>query len=224
MQTAQLHRPPLRVTGGHEREVTAVCWCPTQPYQLATCSEDSTVCVWNAAYDARSHSHGVLDDDSSPVVVDARIPATPRKSAPKTPSMAASSAATALASPSVPLQDISQRLNDSRLGCGDLASASAAPQDSPNPAPMPHSPVLQPCGSRDSTLQLDGIAGIESGWQMNVSPHRRPRLARPRLVGEVSIADLEFSAPSRHGLAAQPGAVASPARSVDTRSRLTRCG
>lgn len=32
---------------GHEREVTAVAWCPTDPHSIATCGDDATVKLWS---------------------------------------------------------------------------------------------------------------------------------------------------------------------------------
>jgi denticleless len=39
---------PLTLAG-HEREVTTVAWCPTDPCQLASAADDCTVRVWNVA-------------------------------------------------------------------------------------------------------------------------------------------------------------------------------
>lgn len=32
---------------GHDREVTAVAWCPTDPHSIATCGDDATVKLWS---------------------------------------------------------------------------------------------------------------------------------------------------------------------------------
>lgn len=35
------------VLRGHDREVTAVAWCPTDPHSIATCGDDATVKLWS---------------------------------------------------------------------------------------------------------------------------------------------------------------------------------
>ena len=35
------------VLRGHDREVTAVTWCPTDPHSIATCGDDATVKLWH---------------------------------------------------------------------------------------------------------------------------------------------------------------------------------
>ena len=35
------------VLRGHDREVTAVAWCPTDSHSIATCGDDDTVKLWS---------------------------------------------------------------------------------------------------------------------------------------------------------------------------------
>ena len=45
----QVGAPYMRplVLAGHDREVTAVAWCPSDPHRIATCGDDATVKLWN---------------------------------------------------------------------------------------------------------------------------------------------------------------------------------
>ena len=38
---------PLRLRG-HQKEVTGVAWCPTNLFNVATCSDDHTLRVWKS--------------------------------------------------------------------------------------------------------------------------------------------------------------------------------
>ena len=45
----QVDRPYAKpyVLQGHDREVTAVAWCPTDPHSIATCGDDATIKLWS---------------------------------------------------------------------------------------------------------------------------------------------------------------------------------
>lgn len=45
----QVRAPHMRphVLEGHDREVTAVAWCPSDPHRIATCGDDATVKLWS---------------------------------------------------------------------------------------------------------------------------------------------------------------------------------
>ncbi|KAK9119795.1 hypothetical protein Scep_017888 [Stephania cephalantha] len=68
----QVKRPqegPLRLEG-HEGEVTAVAWCPSETGKLATCSDDFTVRIWNT-------QNRSFTCTTSPSSVRRRVMATP---------------------------------------------------------------------------------------------------------------------------------------------------
>lgn len=49
MSRMQVDKPYAKpyVLRGHDREVTAVAWCPTDAHSIATCGDDATVKLWN---------------------------------------------------------------------------------------------------------------------------------------------------------------------------------
>lgn len=46
MQVDKPYAKPY-VLRGHDREVTAVAWCPTDPHSIATCGDDATIKLWS---------------------------------------------------------------------------------------------------------------------------------------------------------------------------------
>lgn len=46
MQVDKPYAKPY-VLCGHDREVTAVAWCPTDSHSIATCGDDATVKLWS---------------------------------------------------------------------------------------------------------------------------------------------------------------------------------
>lgn len=230
MQVDCPQAPAVRITGCHEREVTCAAWCPARADQLATCSEDSTVCVWNpgcpptvqegAARDIDDHSD-VLFAPTPPV-----FPSATQGSLRRQHSLCLlPSQPTHVAAPPVAVEEGAHTPprrratdSDSHPWQAPLASRGAAAQTPPSS--IAYTP--------QHTAAAAPFEGIESGWRMALSPNRQqPQLVYQQVQRGASALSAEASlvagAPSQHGLAAPSGEVPSPERSSGLAPRPARC-
>ena len=217
-------QPAVRISNQQEREITGVCWCPSQPHQVATCAEDYSVCVWNAGPHQTRFAQDELNTE--PVLWQSTLSASAAhnladeqhdtNTAPAQPSLAvlaAGESAPASAQPLSPLQL--------------QPPAPQSPLQRVQHADSLRTPLARTPQHANTRAGASALADPQSGWHLNLSPDRRPHRRSATLQQEHSmaaLADVTHDAPSQYGLASQAGITASPGRSVDTHTRATRCG
>lgn len=164
----QMQRPrdaPAQINHVNEREVTALSWCPCQPRELACCSEDSTLTLWNSR---PASGAPPADSDSSCIYHPGHVHG-------KAVAMVAQHcAAPPIAAPAAHACVPGDTDPPSRRSIDVPALTCSAPDAQRSPAMLAGwNPSAST--SRHHVRGAGGASARAQGWLMNVSPQRHGR-------------------------------------------------